>query len=247
MQKISAIVITKNEEERISDCLESIKWVDEIVLVDSYSSDRTVETAAKYTDKIYKREFDNFSNQKNYGLKKTTCDWIINIDADERVSIELKNEILEILEDNMSFDAFEIPIKTYFLGKPMKQAGDFPIYRTRLFKKKFEFHNKVHEELRVKSKKLGRLKSSIFHYTCLNLKHYINKYIHYAKLSANQKFEAGVKKGLGYAALRFFLDFFQKYILQRGILMGGPGFIYSAIRAYYSFLKYVFLWELNNQ
>ncbi|TDQ01626.1 glycosyl transferase family 2 [Halanaerobium saccharolyticum] len=120
MQKISAIVITKNEEERISDCLESIKWVDEIVLVDSYSSDRTVETAAKYTDKIYKREFDNFSNQKNYGLKKTTCDWIINIDADERVSIELKNEILEILEDNMSFDAFEIPIKTYFLGKPMK-------------------------------------------------------------------------------------------------------------------------------
>lgn len=247
MLKIAALIITKNEEERITDCLESVKWVDEIVLVDSYSNDRTVEIASNYTDKIYKREFDNFANQKNFALSKIDSDWILNIDADERVTITLKNEILDKLKKNIDFDAFEIPIKTYFLGKPMKYAGEFPIYRTRFFKSKFKFHNKVHEELRIESKRLGRLDGDILHYTCLNLKHYINKYIHYAKLSADQKYEAGAKKGLGYAAVRFFLDFFQKYILQRGILMGGPGFIYSAIRAYYSFLKYVFLWELNNK
>lgn len=247
MPTISIIVITKNEEERIADCLESVKWVDEIVLVDSFSNDKTEDIASKFTEKIYKREFDDFASQKNFALEKTNCEWILNIDADERISRELKKEILKILTKDINFDAFEIPIKTYFLGKAMKYAGEFPSYRTRLFKNKFKFHNKVHEELRVKPKKLGRLEQPIEHYTCLNLKHYINKYVHYAKLSAQQKYEAGEKKGLFYAALRFFLDFFQKYILQRGILMGGPGFIYSAIRAYYSFLKYVFLWELNNQ
>jgi len=243
---ISALIITKNEEERIQDCLESIKWVNEIIIVDSYSTDNTLGICKKYTDKVFEREFDDFANQKNFGLNKINSEWVLNIDADERVTPELKNEIINIIEDT-NMKAFEIPIKTYFLNKPMKYAGEFPIYRTRLFKKNTHFYNKVHEDIKISQNNLGRLKNSILHYTCLNLEHYINKYIHYAKLSAKQKYENGKTSNIFYASLRLFFDFFQKYILQKGFLMGGAGFIYSVIRAYYSFLKYIFLWELNQK
>jgi glycosyltransferase involved in cell wall biosynthesis len=246
MGKISAIIITKNEEERIRECLESVTWVDEIVVVDSYSSDKTLDIAAEYTDKLYKRVFDNFASQKNYAIDQASFEWIINIDADERVTKELKNEIVSII-GSTNKEAFITPIKTYFLNKPMKYAGTYPIERVRLFKKNYRFHKKVHESIDIEKNKVGKLESSILHYTCLNLEHYIKKYIHYAKLSAKQKHEEGKKSTLIYAVSRLFLDFIQKYFLQRGFLMGGAGFVYSVIRAYYSFLKYLFLWELNKK
>ncbi len=241
---ISALIITKNEEERIQECLESVKWVNEIIVIDSYSTDSTVDICKKYTSEVYQREFDNFASQKNFGLDKINSEWVLNIDADERVTSDLKSEIKDIIKHTHR-SAFDIPIKTYFLNKPMKYAGEFPIYRTRLFKKDTHFYNKVHEDIEISQEEIGQLENPILHYTCLNLEHYINKYIHYAKLSAKQKYENGQKSNIAYASLRLFFDFFQKYILQKGFLMGGAGFIYSAIRAYYSFLKYVFLWEMN--
>lgn len=246
MATISAVVITKNEEKRIRDCLESVMWVNEIILVDSYSNDNTLEIAAEYTDKIYKREFDDFAKQKNYAIDKANSDWIINIDADERITDELKNEIKSLI-NHANKDAYITPIKTYFLGKPMKYAGTYPIQRVRLFKSSYHFHKKVHESVDIEEEKIGELEGAISHYTCLNLEHYIKKYIHYAKLSAKQKYEEGKDSSLIYAISRLFLDFIQKYFLQRGFLMGGAGFVYSAIRAYYSFLKYLFLWELRRK
>jgi glycosyltransferase involved in cell wall biosynthesis len=246
MIKISAIIITKNEEERIRECLKSVDWVDEIVVVDSYSNDKTLEIAAEYTDKLYKRVFDDFAQQKNYAIDKASSEWVLNIDADERVTEELKKEIISTITDTKK-EAFITPIKTYFLDKPMKYAGTYPIERVRLFKKTYRFHKKVHESIDIPKNKVGKLENSILHYTCLNLEHYIKKYIHYAKLSAKQKYEKGKKTSLIYAISRLFLDFIQKYFLQRGFLMGGSGFVYSVIRAYYSFLKYLFLWELNKK
>lgn len=246
MTTISAVVITKNEEERIRDCLESVMWVNEIILVDSYSHDKTLDIAAEYTENIYKREFDDFAKQKNYAIDKANSDWVLNIDADERITEELKNEIKSVI-NNTNKDAFITPIKTYFLDKPMKYAGTYPIQRVRLFKSSYHFHKKVHESIDISENKTGRLENSILHYTCLNLEHYVKKYIHYAKLSAKQKYEEDKASSLIYAISRLFLDFIQKYFLQRGFLMGGAGFVYSAIRAYYSFLKYLFLWELNRK
>lgn len=246
MTTVSAVVITKNEEERIKDCLASVMWTDEIILVDSYSNDKTIEIASEYTNNIYKREFDDFAKQKNYAIDKASSDWILNIDADERVTEEIKTEIISIINETDK-EAFITPIKTYFLGKPMKYAGTYPIQRVRLFKASYRFHKKVHESVDISEEKIGQLEESIFHYTCLNLEHYIKKYVHYAKLSAKQKYEEGKDSSLIYAISRLFLDFIQKYFLQRGFLMGGAGFVYSAIRAYYSFMKYLFLWELNRR
>src|SRR3989339_1575598 len=117
--KISAIIITKNEEEMIEGCLRSLSWVDEIIIIDSYSIDRTVDICKNFTKKIYQFNFKEFADQKNKGINKASGNWILVIDADERVSVSLRNEIKKTLSNKNYYNAFEIPFCNYFLGKKM--------------------------------------------------------------------------------------------------------------------------------
>jgi glycosyltransferase involved in cell wall biosynthesis len=146
---LSVAIIAGNEEKKIGDCLESVKWADEIIVVDSGSTDRTVEIAKRYTDKVFIRKWEGYAPQKQFAIDQATCDWILSLDADERVSPELKDEILKILESETEFDGFYIPRRNFFLGKWIKSCGWYPNYQLRLFKKgKAKVtQRKVHENL----------------------------------------------------------------------------------------------------
>ena len=239
---IGALVLTYNEEDRIEDCLRSIEWVDEIVVIDSFSEDETLNICNKYTKKIYQRKFDDFATQRNYGLQKIETDWILILDADERVTEDLSSEIIRKI-NSPNFQAYEVPRKNIFMGEWLKCCGLYPDYTMRLFKNDdIEYENKVHEGINYDGN-IGKLDNDLIHHTYRNLSHYSYKMNHYADLSARDKFKDGKKTTIFYVLLRPIFDFIQMYILQRGFTGGAPGLIYSIIHSYYTFLKYARLWE----
>lgn len=240
MAKLSVIVITKNEEENIRDCLESVKWADEIILVDSFSRDKTVEIAKKYTGKIFQKEWVGYGRQKNLALEKATGDWVLNIDADERVTKELAQEIKETIQ-TQEYDGYYIPNKVYFLGKWIRHSGWYPDYHLRLFKKgKGKFNERmVHEAVKVEGKK-DYLKGPIEHFTAKSIGEYLNRMDKYARLTIEEK---GGKAGWYQFFLHPPFTFFKMYIIKRGFLDGIHGLILALCHSFYTFSKYARLWE----
>jgi len=242
---ISALIITCNEEKNIKDCLDSIKWCDEIVVVDSYSKDKTVEICRQYTEKVFQREFDNFAAQRNYALEKVTGDWVLVVDADERVTKELKDEIKEVISTNNFIQAYKIPRKNYFLGKWIKYCGWYPDYVLRLFRNNgVSYSGLVHELPDIKGQ-IYHLKNSLIHYTYDNLEHYLQKINQYTSLAAEDMHQKGKDKCLIYILIRPLLEFLKKYIFKKGFLLGRQGLFLSIISSYYQFIKYIKLWEKN--
>ncbi|SJZ46843.1 glycosyltransferase family 2 protein [Selenihalanaerobacter shriftii] len=242
MGLLGALVLTYNEEENIIDCLESINWIDELVVVDSYSEDETVELAKQHTEKVYQREFDDFSSQRNFGLDQIESEWVLVVDADERVTFELKEEVLERL-NNPQAEGYRIPRKNYFLGKWIKYCGWYPDYTLRLFKvADNRYSGLVHEGIKIDGR-VDKLDNAFIHYTYRNLKHYLDKINQYTTLDAEDKYQAGKKKGLAYILLRPVVEFIKKYFLKKGFLLGFQGLILSILSSYYQFLKYIKLWE----
>ncbi len=161
IQKLSAFVITKNEENKIERCLEHLKWIDEIVLMDSYSEDKTVSIAKKFTKKIYKKEFKGYAEQKQAAIDKCSNELVLEIDADEIVSDELKEEIKELLQNQYilnRYDAFIITREEFFLGKPLMTSKIIRLYK----KNKIKYQGVIHEKIQV-SGAIGKLKKHIIH------------------------------------------------------------------------------------
>lgn len=248
MAKISVIIITKNEEENIRDCLESVKWADEIIIVDSFSNDKTVETAKEYTDKIFQREWMGYGKQKNFALEKATREWVLNIDADERVTEGLAQEIKEAIQREPCA-GYYIPNRAYFLGKWIRHSGWYPDYHLRLFKKgKGRFNERmVHEAVEVSGKK-DYLKGSIEHFTAKSIGEYLNRMDKYAKLTIEEK---GGRAGWCQVFFHPPFTFLKMYVIKRGFLDGIPGLILALCHSYYTFSKYARLWEkqltINNE
>jgi glycosyltransferase involved in cell wall biosynthesis len=230
----------KNEEENIKDCLKSVKWADEIIIVDSFSRDKTVEIAKEYTSKIFQKKWMGYGKQKNLALEKTTEEWILNIDADERVTKELAQEIKEAIQRNQ-YDGYYIPNKAYFLGKWMRHSGWYPDYHLRLFKKeKGKFNERiVHEAVEVKGKK-DYLKGPIEHFTAKSLSEYLRRLDKYARLTIE-----GREGRAGWYRIFFHppSTFFKMYIIKRGFLDGIHGLILALCHSFYTFNKYARLWE----
>ena len=244
MGKLGALVLTYNEADNISECLASLEWVDQLVVVDSYSDDGTKELVKEYTNQVYQREFDDFASQRNFGLSKLSTEWVLVVDADERVTPELQTEIEEVLE-NPQVEGYRIPRKNYFLGKWIKYCGWYPDYTLRLFKSKNNHYSGlVHEGLDLVGK-VEELDNTLLHYTYRNLEHYLDKSNHYTTLDAQKKYQAGKQKGLLYILLRPIVEFIKKYFLKKGFLLGAQGLILSVLSSYYQFLKYAKLWEKN--
>ncbi|WP_018248126.1 glycosyltransferase family 2 protein [Orenia marismortui] len=244
MADLAALVLTYNEEGNIKECLESINWIEEIVVIDSYSSDNTIAIAKDYTDRVYQRKFDDFASQRNFALDKIEATWVLVVDADERVTLELKDEILNLLTSPQA-DAYKIPRKNYFLGSWIKYCGWYPDYTLRLFKaQENRYSGLVHEGVKIKGK-VDKVNNAFIHYTYRNLNHYLSKINHYTSLDAEKKYKAGKKKGLAYIILRPIVEFIKKFILKKGFLLGMPGLIVSVLSSYYQFLKYIKLWEKN--
>jgi len=243
--KLSVIIIVKNEEKNIGACLESVKWADEIIVVDTGSSDGTVDICRKYTDKIYDSKWLGFGPLKNFAMDKTSGDWILNIDADEIVSSELKDEIKEILEIPPDKEGYYIPFRNYFLGRAMRFGGLGREKHLRFFKKssgRFN-ENAVHEGV-VLAGKTGSLRGVVEHRSYADLKEYFRKLNLYTSLAAEEKF----KNGERFVFLQLFRipwEIHYRLFIRLGILDGLRGFIWAVLSAFYVWVKYVKLMELE--
>jgi glycosyltransferase involved in cell wall biosynthesis len=245
--KISAIVITFNEEQNIGAALESLRWADEIVVVDSESTDRTVEIARQYTDKIIVRRWPGYSAQKNFAASEARHDWIFSLDADERVSEELSSEI-EALKRKSDTDAagFEMARLTYYLGRWIKHSGWYPDYKIRLYDRRASNWRGdfVHESIEVKGK-VKRLRGDILHYTVRNAADHHLRIDRYTTLAAEQSFCQGER--VSFLSLLFspLATFLRSYIFKLGILDGPQGLAIARFAAHYAFLKNLKLWEMR--
>lgn len=250
MSKLSAIVITYNEENNIKDCLETIKWADEIIVVDSNSSDKTVEIAKQFTKNILNTENNSFSFKRNMALDAAKSEWILWIDADERVTDSLKEEIKNIINGaKPEFNAYKISRKSFFINKFIKHCGWFPDYGLRLFRKSANIRfddARVHEKV-VYEGKTGRLKSPLLHYTDLTFEHYINKMNSYTTSSAMDLFDSGRKASLTDIIFRPFFTFIKMYFLKLGVLDGYTGLVLCTLSCVHVFVKYSKLYFLTQK
>lgn len=246
---LSAVIITHNEERNIQDCLESIKWVDEIVIVDACSLDKTVEITRRYTDKMYQRSWPGYGEQKNFGIDQATSDWVLIVDADERVTEELRDEIQATLQlpDN-EFVGYEIPRKNYFWGRWIRWAGQYPDHQLRLFKRTDGRYDqrRIHEHLILRGRKKV-LKNPFDHFSYQSISDYLQRLNVYTTIGAEEKFK--IKK----AFCRYYdlvirpgSTFIKFYILKQGFREGIRGFILSILASFHTFMKYAKLWEIIN-
>jgi len=246
MNRLSVIIISYNEEENIKECLESVKWSDEIVVVDSFSSDRTVEIAREFTPKVFQNKWTNFSRQKNFALGKASNEWVLNIDADERATPELRKEVLTILNSEFSLlDGYYIPRRNHYLGKWIRHCGWYPDYKLRLFRKHKGMFNErtVHESVVVEGKK-GYLKSCLNHYSYKNLSDHLSRIDKFSSLAAEEMFGGGKRAGPFDLLFRPLTRFIKMYLIKKGYLDGVYGLIVSIMGSFYVFTKYLKLWEL---
>jgi|UniRef100_A0A7V3RFR5 glycosyltransferase involved in cell wall biosynthesis len=243
MSKLSVVIITKNEERNIADCLATVEWADEIIIVDSFSTDRTVEIAKKYTDKIFQRQFTNYSDQKNFGAAQASNPWILSIDADERVSSELKEEICQVITKGSS-DGYLIPCLDYMFGKKIKYGGWYPQYHLRLYKKdKGKWVRAVHEFVTVDGK-IEYLKNPLLHFSHLTISNFIQKLDRYTSMEAENLFLQQKKTNIFNIIFLPLIVFIYKYLFCLGFLDGVHGLFLAVSLAYYHFAKHTKLWEL---
>ncbi|MFA6601159.1 MAG: glycosyltransferase family 2 protein [Candidatus Omnitrophota bacterium] len=236
---VSAVVITLNEERNIEDCLASVEWADEIVVVDGGSTDRTVEIARNAKATVYQIPFTDFSTQKNAALAKCTGDWILLIDADERVTGDLAREILQLTQSHPSADtAYAVRRRTWFFGARLRYSGtqeDAPI---RLFpREKVRYVQPVHEEI-VTDLRVRTLEHAMDHYSTRDLEHYRRKLGQYVALEIQFMRAAGRRVRFYDCLLRPPAKFVDLYFLKLGILDGWAGFLFAVLSSWYDFRKF---------
>jgi len=249
MSGLSVIIITYNEEENIKDCLESVNWADEIVVIDSFSSDRTVEIARQFTPKVFQSEWTNFSQQKSSALERASSEWVLWIDADERATPELKGEILAILNSRVpEFDGYYISRRNHYFGKWIRNCGWYPDYQLRLFRRtKGRFNERiVHESVIVDGKK-GYLRSSLNHYSYKNFSDHLDRIDRFSSLAAEQMLKDGKRARVSDLLFRPLVRFVRMYLIRMGYLDGVYGLIVSLLGSFYVFAKYLKLWELSRE
>ncbi len=239
--KLSVTVITLNEEEHLSKCLESVKdLADEIIVVDSGSTDRTVHIAKEFGAAIFERKFDNYANQKNFAAEKASGEWILSIDADEELSPELQNETRAVLNNHLSTAvAFSIPRKNIIFGKFIKYTRWQPELDRHVWlwkKGAGEWRGEVHEELEIKGK-VGKLKNPKIHNQYETVSEFLEMMNKYSNLETKRKF----------SYLRFFWDpiynFLVRYFYRLGFLDGWRGFVLSYLMAIYQLEVWIKVWE----
>ncbi|MBI4428354.1 MAG: glycosyltransferase family 2 protein [Ignavibacteriales bacterium] len=246
MTSLSVIVIVRNEEKNMNDCLEAVRWADEIIIVDSGSTDRTVEIARRFTRNVFSKQWEGFGSAKNFALSQCTKEWILSVDADERVTPQLKEEIRTVLQrKDGSVSAYAVPIKACFLGRWILHCGWYPAHKIRLFRRqgsRYLPENKLHEGVQVQGS-VEKLANDLLHYTDPNLFHYFEKLNHYTSLGADELEQEKVTFRIPQLLVRPFWTFLRMYFLQAGFRDGIQGFILCVLSSCYVFTKYAKLWE----
>jgi glycosyltransferase involved in cell wall biosynthesis len=243
--RLSVIVITLNEERNIRECLASVSWADELIVVDAESSDSTVAIAREFTSHVFVRKWEGYSGAKAFGVSRASNPWILWLDADERVSEDLAASIQRVISSGSAEPpVHEVSRRAIFLGRWIKHSGWYPGYVSRLFlKERAKFTTAgVHEKLDAEGKP-GRLKGDLIHYTDDNLFHYFAKYNTYTSLAAAELQKLGRRASLSGMLFRPPYQFLKMYVIRLGFLDGIHGLILSIASATYVFVKYAKLWE----
>jgi glycosyltransferase involved in cell wall biosynthesis len=239
-------IITYNEADNIQGVLDTVKWADDIVVVDACSADRTVEIARSYTERVFVRVWPGFVAQKNFAIEQARHEWVLSLDADERLSPALQEELQRLCATGMQADAYYVARRAYFLGHWITHSGWYPDYKLRLFRKsRARWHGgEVHESVRVTGT-VGYLRGDLLHYTYRDLSHNLQTIDRYSTFGAQKLFAAGKRACWYDVTLRPVLTFFKKYLLCRGFQDGYAGLFIAVLTSYSNFAKYAKLWELQ--
>ena len=243
--KLSATVITKNEERNIGRCLTALDFADEIVVVDSGSTDRTVEIARGFTGKVITNPWPGHKQQKNFAIDQTQGDWILSLDADEVVTPELRSEIIAVQQTGFAgYDGYFIARKSFFRGKWIAHCGWYPDYHLRLFRKgKGRFGGFNPHDIVELDGPTARFKNPVLHFTYPDLDTYMARLNSYTSIAAQELSARGKRFHLRHAVLSPLATFLKMYILKLGLFDGREGLLLSALSGYYVFVKYLKLWE----
>ncbi len=238
--KITATLITLNEEGNLRRALSSLGCCDDIVVVDSGSQDGTVEIAREYGARVIERRFSGYADQKNFAAGAARHDWILSLDADESLSDELAAEVRELKRGGPRADAYQSPRLAEYMGKWIRHSGWYPDPKVRLYNRKKarwvgEF---VHETVEV-SGRVGALKGDLLHFTCRSFSEHLATIDRYTTLAAKQIVAQGKRVGIGNLVVSPLWTFFRTYVIQRGFLDGVEGWVIAQMAAFYVFSKYL--------
>lgn len=249
MAELSVILITRNEAANIRACLESVAWADEIIVVDSGSTDATAEICGEFGARVYKHDWPGFGVQKNRALGYATNEWVFSIDADERVTPELRAAIEAVLcKDDDTFTAYRVSRLSSYCGRFMRHSGWYPDRIVRLFKRtaaRFS-DDMVHESVEVQGS-IGILNGELLHYSYMNLEQTLDKLNSYSTAAARVQQQRGKQGGLATAVAHGLWSFIRTYFLRAGFLDGREGFMLAVLNAEHSYYRYLKLMLLNEQ
>jgi glycosyltransferase involved in cell wall biosynthesis len=246
--RLSVVVITLNEEDRIRECLASVGWADEIVVVDAGSEDKTVALARECTDHVFMRAWDGFAAQKNFGIERATGDWILSLDADEQVEPALRDEIRAVLAAPDARDGYQLARRNIMWGRWIRHGRLYPDWQLRLFRRgRGRFVERaVHESVHVDGS-VGRLRAPLLHRSYRDVGDFLRRADRYSTLAADEWTRGGrpfrahtlVSAPLG--------RFLSMYVLHRGFLDGWRGFLLAVLYAYYVFIRSAKIWERSTR
>jgi glycosyltransferase involved in cell wall biosynthesis len=241
---LSVVITTFNEEVNVAECIEAVAWADEILLVDSHSTDATVEIARRYPVEILEREYFGSAAQKNWAMDRVRHDWVLIVDADERVPERLAREILALLAAQPEVNGFYIRRENVFIDRVIRHSGWSTDKVVRLFRKdKGRYPNRrVHADLEIEGP-VPVLRNPFLHHTFRTFDQYFPKFLNYAEWGAAQAFRDGRRAGLTELVFRPWWRFFRTFFIQLGFLDGTHGFVLCSLQAFGVFLKYGRLWE----
>lgn len=246
--KISVAIRTCNEEMNIRKCLESVSWADEIVVVDSNSTDTTVAIAREFTSKVITQKWLGHIGQSQFATDQTSNHWVLHMDADERVSPALRDELLALDLANSPYHAYEMPRRHFFMQRWINHSAWYPDYKIRLFRKDVCRWGGYapHDEVKVVGRK-KKLKNDILHYIYRDSKHFLTTKNNYSSLTAADHYKNGKRARIIDFTLRPLYAFLYRYFFRLGVADGMAGFTISVIEAYAVFMKYIKLYEIQNK
>jgi glycosyltransferase involved in cell wall biosynthesis len=236
---VSVVVLTKNEEDNIAQCLDSVRWADEVIVVDDLSTDKTVEIAKRYTDKLFEKKMDVEGRHRNWAYSQARNSWVLSLDADEIVTDELRREISSVVNSN-NYAAYAIPLRNYIHNYWVRYGGWYPASKVRLFQKaKFKYEEvEVHPRIIVDGK-CSRLRSDIIHNGYPDIEHFLASVNRQSTLEAVKWINAGRKMNLALAIWRCVDRFFRRFVRKKGYRDGLYGFTVAFFDSLYQILSYI--------
>jgi len=247
-EKISAVLIAQDEENRIGAALDSLSWADERVVVDGGSKDDTIQICRARGARVVEHPFTSYVEQKNYALDRASNDWVLSLDADEKITDSLADEILSLRHSGFQAAGYRMPRVNFYLGRFVRSTTWYPDHQLRLFDKRRGrwrgMH--VHESVQVDGV-VEKLRGEILHHSYEDIDDHVAKLNRYAELAARQMRETGRKRSLSAAVVLPPLVFLKNYIVKGGFRDGSVGLIVSSMNAFYVYLKFIKLWELERK